>query len=249
MGGALLTYWKKGDEQFTIVDPGLQEAPEDVRLLGDRDALGDETFDAVIVAIKPQMIGDILPDYRPHLAEGGYVLSMAAGTSAARLSGLMDGAPVIRVMPNLPAAVGQGVSGLYAADAVTARQAAHAQAMMDRTGTCVPVDSEDKLDRVTAVAGSGPGYVFEIARAYVEAAVGMGFSETEARDMVLGTMAGTTAMAMQQSDQPLEDLRNSVTSKGGTTAAGLEALNGDEGLSRRLRDTLEAAYDRAVELR
>lgn len=120
--------------------------------------------------------------------------------------------------------------------------------MMRRTGTAIEVDSEDALDRITAVAGSGPGYVFEMARAYVEAAMGLGFDEEDARKMVLGTMAGAIAMAEAECE-PLEELRNSVTSKGGTTAAGVEALNGDGTFSSLIRSTLEAAYKRAGELR
>ena len=249
MGSALLEYWKQGDEQFTIVDPGLTQAPDGVRLFQERSALSDERFDVVIVATKPQIIGDVLPDYVAHLADGGYVLSIAAGASIDRISGLLDGAPVIRVMPNLPAAIGQGVSGICASPDTATDHLRHAQSMMDRTGTAIVVDGEDQLDRVTAVAGSGPGYIFEMARAYVEAAKGMGFTDEQARDLVLGTMAGTVAMAQDQSDSTLEDLRNSVTSKGGTTAAGLHALNGDGAMSRQFEACLAAAYERAVELR
>ncbi len=249
MGGALLGHWLTGGENFTIVDPALDAAPAGARLVADAADLGDATFDVVIVAIKPQMIDEIMPRHAPRLRNGGYALSIAAGSAAARISRAMDGAPVIRVMPNLPAAVGQGVSGLYAAADADPAQLAHAQAMMERAGAVVTVDSEDKLDRVTAVAGSGPGYVFEIARAYVAAAEELGFTREEARTMVLGTMAGTVAMALEEGAPELGTLRESVTSKGGTTAAGLAALNGADELSRLMRATLQAAYDRAVELR
>lgn len=249
MGGALLSHWMQGSEQFTVVDPALDSAPDGARLVRDRSEIASETFDVVIVAIKPQMIDDILPDYASMLSENGYVLSIAAGCSLSRLSRLMGGAPAVRVMPNLPAAVGKGVSGLCADDKGQGAALAHAEAMMGRTGTAVVVDSEDKIDRVTAVAGSGPGYVFEIARAYVAAAMEMGFDEDEARALVLGTIEGATAMALEPGAAGLEDLRNSVTSKGGTTAAGLDALNGDGTISRKMRETLEAAYNRAVELR
>ena len=161
----------------------------------------------------------------------------------------MGDKPVVRVMPNLPAAIGRGVSGLCAEPLVSDAHMAHAEEFMGRAGTTIVVDSEEKLDRVTAVAGSGPGYVFEIARAYAEAAMAQGFTEEEAREMVLGTIGGAIAMASEPSAPSLEDLRNSVTSKGGTTAAGLNALNGDNGLSDRLHATLQACYDRAVELR
>ena len=249
MGGALLEHWMSGGDDFTIVDPALEQVPAPARLVADAGELGDASFDVIVVAIKPQMIDDILPGHAGRLAPGGYVLSIAAGCAAARISRAMNGAPVVRVMPNLPAAVGQGVSGICPDPAVTEEQRAHAEAMMARTGTAITVDAEDKLDRVTAVAGSGPGYVFEIARTYVAAAQELGFSAQEARAMVLGTMAGTVAMAQADEAGDLEALRNSVTSKGGTTAAGLDALNGDDTLTRLMRSTLQAAYDRAVELR
>ena len=248
MGVALLGRWIAGKDRFTVVDPGLTVAPAGVRLAGDVAALGDEQFDAVVVAIKPQMIDEVLPDYADRIAEDGYVLSIAAGCSIARLARLMGGKPVVRIMPNLPAAIGEGVSGLCASDDATPEQIDHATALMRHAGTVVPIESEDALDGVTAVAGSGPGYVFEIARAYVEAAQGAGFDAEQARALVLGTMAGGVAMA-RDSDFSLEDLRNSVTSKNGTTQAGLEALNGDGLLSRRLRETVDAAYARAVALR
>ena len=249
MGGALLEYWKKGGESFTIVDPFLEKAPDGVTLVKEQSQLGDQHFDVIIVAIKPQMIDEILPDYAPILAENGYVVSMAAGASIARLSKVMEAAPVIRIMPNLPAVVGKATNGLVAGPGVTDDQRKHALAMMERTGTVVEVADEDQLDRVTAVAGSGPGYVFELARAYVAAAEGIGFSHDQARALVLGTLEGTIAMAIAEDDQSLEDLRNSVTSKGGTTAAGLDALNGDGAVSRKFEETLAAAYKRAVELR
>lgn len=249
MGGALLEYWNRGNEQFTIVDPFLENAPEGTRLFSSRAEISSEQFDVVIVAIKPQMIEDELPAYSTMLGPKGYVLSIAAGASIVRLSGAMSGAPIIRVMPNLPAAIGQGTSSIVAGLGVNERQRDHAIAMMERTGSVIAVENEDMLDRATAIAGSGPGYVFEIARAYVAAAEELGFEREQARELVLGTMAGTVAMAQAEGDTPLETLRDNVTSKGGTTAAGLDALNGDGALSAKLRDTLNAAYDRARELR
>ena len=249
MGSALLSQWMEGPEAITVVDPAGSDVPEDVALIADRAEIADRKFDLIVAAVKPQLIDDILADYATMLAPGGYVLSIAAGYSAARLSRLMGDAPVIRTMPNLPAAIGRGVSGICAGPHAGDDHIAHAQDFMGRAGTTVTVDSEERLDRVTAVAGSGPGYVFEIARAYTEAAMAQGFDEEEARAMVLGTIGGAIAMASEPGAPSLEDLRNSVTSKGGTTAAGLNALNGDGGLSTRLHDTLKAAYDRAVELR
>ncbi|MGB3806121.1 MAG: pyrroline-5-carboxylate reductase [Erythrobacter sp.] len=248
MGGALLKNWKDGGENFTIVDPGLSEAPAGVTLHADKAALKGRTFDVVVVAIKPQMVDDILPDYADAITADGYVLSIAAGCSITRLKAASGGSPVIRVMPNLPAAIGAGVSGLCASEDASKTQLAHAREMMERAGTVIAVADEDELDRVTAVAGSGPGYVFELARAYVEAARTIGFAERDATAMVIQTMIGTLEMA-QSSEMSLEELRNSVTSKNGTTAAGLDALNGDGQMSELLEKTLGAAYARAVELR
>lgn len=249
MGSALLSQWVRGPEAITVIDPAQEQVPDGVVLARSAAEISGQTFDCIVAAIKPQLIDDIMPQYAASLAPGGYVLSIAAGYSAARLSERMGGAPVIRTMPNLPAAIGRGVSGLFAGPHATDSHRAAAQEFMARAGSVVVVDSEDRLDRVTAVAGSGPGYVFEIARAYAAAAMEQGFSESEARDMVLGTIGGAIAMAQEPGAASLEELRNSVTSKGGTTAAGLAALNGDGGLDQRLRDTLQAAYDRAVELR
>lgn len=232
-----------------MVDPAGAAVPEGVTLTTDPAQIDARRFDCIVAAVKPQLIDDVMPPYADRLAPGGYVLSIAAGYSAQRLSRLMGDAAVVRVMPNLPAALGQGVSGVCPGPHATSGHTAHAETFMRRAGLVVTVDSEDKLDQVTAVAGSGPGYVFEIARAYAEAAMELGFGEEDARAMVLGTMAGAIAMASEPGAASLEELRNSVTSKAGTTAAGLEALNGDGGLSARLRDTLQAAYGRAVELR
>ena len=107
---------------------------------------------------------------------------------------------------------------------------------------------EDELDRVTAVAGSGPGYAFEIARCWIEAAIKLGFSPETARELVLNTLGGSIELAMT-SEQSAEALRNSVTSKNGTTEAGLKALTEDSKLEELFESTVKAAYQRAVELR
>ena len=249
MGGALLTQWLKTDVgEFFIVDPMLETGPDGVKLYRTFDEISDQSFDLLVVAIKPQLVDDILPQYSNVLAADGFILSIAAGCSVERLKQALPNASAIRVMPNLPSAVGAGVSGIFASEDVNPAQQDVAETMMRAAGKVVWVDTEDQLDRVTAVAGSGPGYVFEIARAYVAAAMALGFDRAQARDLVLGTIAGAIEMA-DQSSEDLETLRNSVTSKNGTTEAGLTALNGDGNLDKLLRATTEAAYRRAVELR
>lgn len=258
MGGALLAQWCKTSKRdfpearFFVIDPmnkhNTSENLDHVTYLSEPPAVAECAFDLVIVAVKPQIVAEVLPDYAARLAPEGFVASIAAGCSLARLHTLSGGAAVVRVMPNLPSAIGKGVSGLCADAHATEAQRALIEGLMQAAGTAIWVPDEDKLDRLTAVAGSGPGYVFEIARSYVEAAEGLGFSADDARQLVLGTMAGTLAMA-QSSSESLEDLRTNVTSKNGTTAAGLACLNGDGALSARFRDVLDAAYARAVELR
>ncbi|CAN5345131.1 pyrroline-5-carboxylate reductase [soil metagenome] len=256
MGSALLAQWGNiadrdfPEHRFFVIDPAADFGVDTARItfLRAPPPVGESAFDLVIVAVKPQIVDAVLPDYAPRLTEGGFVASIAAGCSIARLSALAGGAPVIRVMPNLPAAIGAGVSGLCSAPSARAAQRDAVEALMSAVGTTLWVEDEDKLDRLTAIAGSGPGYVFEIARSYVAAAEALGFSADAARQLVLGTMAGTIALA-QASDESLGALRTSVTSKGGTTAAGLDALNADGWLSARIHATVDAAYRRAIELR
>ncbi len=249
MGGALLSRWASDDAlSFTVIVPNSELSEPGVRVERSPDAIAGESFDMLVIAIKPQMIAGVIPTYANHLAEGGVVVSMAAGTSCASLEKLFGEQAIVRIMPNMPSAIGKGVSGAWANARTSTEQRAAIEAMMLRAGELVWVDAEDGLDRVTAIAGSGPGYVFEIARTYVEAARELGFSEDQARRLVLGTMAGAVEMAAR-SDQSLADLRNAVTSKAGTTEAGLNALNGGGDLSTLLQATTRAAYTRAVELR
>lgn len=256
MGSALLGRWAESEDSrfatshFFVIDPasGSNEDSDRITYLPEPPPVEQCAFDLVIVAVKPQILDAVLPDYVERMADDGFVASIAAGCSIDRLSRLAGGAPVVRIMPNLPAAIGQGVSGLCAEPRVTSLQRDAIENLMAAAGKTLWVEDEDKLDRLTAIAGSGPGYVFEIARAFVDAAMELGFSEYEARRLVLGTMHGSLCMALE-SDLSLEDLRRSATSKNGTTEAGLEALKADAGLSKRLQATVNAAYDRAVELR
>lgn len=249
MGGALLKAWaEKTFHDLTVADPATLDLPDRVRQIGSADELDETLFDTLIVALKPQMIDAVLPAYIAKLDPAGTISSIAAGYSSARLAAHAPGRSVIRIMPNLPAVIGKGMSGLYAHVAVSETAAREIEYLASCSGETIWVESEDMLDRLTAVAGSGPGYVFEMLRAYSEAAKELGFSEEDAQKLVLGTVQGALELA-QQSDQSLEQLRNSVTSKGGTTAAGLQALNGTGKFSELIGDTLRSAYQRAVELR
>lgn len=248
MGGAMLRQWcRHGDHQFTVADPAAIAQPEGVAHVSKATELPSNTFDVVVIAVKPQHIADVLPDYAHALKVGGAYVSIAAGTSVASIAKVVGDAAIVRVMPNMAALVGMGVSGLYSNARCTPEQTRAIVALMDQTGTCIPVDSEDRIDRLTAVSGSGPGFMFEVLRCYVAAAEALGFDSKTARALVFDTVTGTVEAA-RQSDQTLEDLRASVTSKDGTTQAGLTELMRDGELEDRFHKTLQAAYRRAGEL-
>lgn len=249
MGGSLLKRWAAdGSVNFTVVDPATTVSLPGVTHCKSAGDIPGDAFDLLVVGLKPQLIDKVVPGYAEWLNKDAAVLSIAAGYASDRLSALLGGRPVIRVMPNMPASIGRGVSGLYATSSVSQAARKTVLELMTATGEVVEVGHEDDLDKVTAIAGSGPGYVFEIARAYVEAARSLGFDDEDARRLVLATLGGAVEMALQ-TGEPLDALRNAVTSKAGTTEAGLKALNGEGDLSRLLKATALAAYSRAVELR
>jgi pyrroline-5-carboxylate reductase len=249
MGGAMLRQWVHHEgNQFTVADPAAPKLPDGVSHVTKATSLPAAEFDAIIIAIKPQMIAELLPGYIHALKPGGCFVSIAAGCSIATLAEIVGNAAIIRVMPNLAAMVGLGVSGLYANGACHKEQITDITALIAQTGRCVPLASEDEIDRLTAVSGSGPGYVFEVMRSYVEAAKGLGFDEVTSRALVFDTIIGTVETA-RQSDASLEELRESVTSKNGTTQAGLDELRRDGQLDALLKNTVQAAYRRAAELK
>ena len=158
MGGALLKAWAANtNHEFTVADPADPPLPDNVAQVGSVDELGDAMFDYLIVALKPQLIDTVLPDYLPHLSASGVISSIAAGYSAEKLAAHAPGRSVIRIMPNLPAFIRKGVSGLYAHGSVTETASQDIEQLALCSGEIVWVDSEDMLDRLTAVAGSGPG--------------------------------------------------------------------------------------------
>lgn len=249
MGGAMLRRWLEAvPADYTAVNRTPSVVPAGVRHAGSPQALEGERFDALVIAVKPQQIGELVPAYAPLLKDEGCFISIAAGYSVASMKRLLGARPVIRIMPNLPAQIGRGVNGIYADPDCRETHRALADRLARATGLAVWLDTEDEIDRITAVAGSGTGYVFEIARAYVAAAERMGFAPETARTLVLETLAGAVEMA-QHSERSLEDLRNSVMSRKGTTEAGINALRRDGLLEQLLVETTEAAYARACELR
>ena len=202
--------------------------------------------DVVLFAIKPQMLGKVGREIGPHLRRGQLVLSVIAGATTAALTGTLGHDQVIRAMPNTPARLGKGVTVWYATPETTAEQREQAGALLRTLGVQLEVDDEKMVAMATAVSGTGPTYVFLVMEALIDAAVHLGFPRHVAHDLVIETLEGSTLFAKQSAMHPAE-LRNMVTSPGGTSAAALHELE-----SGRLRTVLSeavwAAYRRTVEL-
>ena len=249
MGQSLLSGWADTDQiAFSVVDPALPNVGKHAVVLADAKDLPETDWSIAIIAVKPQLIPMIMEQAGHVFKSADLVLSIAAGVSMETLEKHVGDKPIIRMMPNMPASIGKGVSGLYGNDKCSDRDRDIVTDMASRNGELVWVETEDAIDRFTAIAGSGPGYVFEILRLYTIAAMEMGFDEDEARKLVTQTVIGSAEMAAQ-SDKSLEDLRKSVTSKNGTTEAGLSKLMEGDKLKELLSETVEAAYKRALELR
>jgi pyrroline-5-carboxylate reductase len=201
--------------------------------------------DAVILAVKPQDLGDVLAEMRTLPVRGKLVISIAAGVTAAAIEKKLGGAKVVRVMPNLPAMAGEGMSGLCRGKKATPKDMAVARKFFDAIGRTVIVP-EKMMDAVTAVSGSGPAYVFLFVECLVKAARKLGFSDKEARELVYQTLAGSAHMLLK-STEPADVLRQRVTSKGGTTQAATDVFF-RKNISGMFEAALKAARDRAKAL-
>ncbi|MBI2886812.1 MAG: pyrroline-5-carboxylate reductase [Chloroflexi bacterium] len=208
------------------------------------DALG--AADTVLLAIKPQNLPEVLADLRPALRPGQLVLSIVAGASLATLVQGLKHSSVVRVMPNTPAQIGEGISVWTATPEVTEEQKTAARTILSAMGAEIYVTEEKYLDMATALSGSGPGYVFLFVEALIDAGVHIGLSREMAELLVLQTVAGSAQYAIQSRRHPAE-LRNMVTSPGGTTTEGLLLL--EEGsLRATVIRAVEAAHEKAKAL-
>ena len=202
--------------------------------------------DIVLLAIKPQMLAKVGREIRPELRAGQLVISILAGATTKALIGHLGHRAVVRAMPNTPAQLGRGMTVWYATPDVSAEQRAAAATLLGALGAQIEVDDEKMVAMATAVSGTGPTYVFLVMEALIDAAVHLGFPRHVAHDLVVETLEGSTLFAKQSGLHPAE-LRNMVTSPGGTSAAALHELE-----SGRLRTVLSeavwAAFRRTVEL-
>jgi pyrroline-5-carboxylate reductase len=201
---------------------------------------------AVVLAVKPQVLREVLVEIREQVTPDLLVISIAAGIPLSLIQGgLGEALPLVRVMPNTPALIGRGMSALAPGARATDEHLAVARALFEAVGQTLVVE-ESMMNAVTAVSGSGPGYLFRIMEALVEGGEGVGFEGDEAVRLVVQTVLGAAHLAAA-SDRSLAELREMVTSPGGTTAAGLAVMD-DRSLEEILVAAVRAARDRAVEL-
>jgi pyrroline-5-carboxylate reductase len=199
----------------------------------------------VVWAVKPQLFTSAALPCAAHVHQALH-LSVMAGIRSDAITHATHTQRVVRAMPNTPALIGQGIAGLFARDAVTASEKEQIEQVLAPTGQTLWVAREEDLDAVTALSGSGPAYVFYVVEAMIQAALDMGLSAAQGRQLALATFAGSTALAQASADPP-ELLRERVTSKGGTTFAALASLEAS-GVKAAFVQALKAAQQRAREL-
>lgn len=204
-----------------------------------------------ILAVKPQQLAEVSEQIRPFMGPDTVAVSIAAGISLVTLSRWLgrSGQPwsqVVRAMPNTPALVEKGMTGLVAGEAVSLQHRDEVHNIMSAVGDVVWVESDQEIDALTAVSGSGPAYVFRFVEAMMAGAKALGLDEPQAKQLTLATLAGATELAAQSVD-PVATLRQRVTSKGGTTAEALNVLESHQ-FENIVIQAMQAAYHRAGEL-
>ncbi|MCG8316445.1 MAG: pyrroline-5-carboxylate reductase [Pseudomonadales bacterium] len=227
-------------------------------LKGSRSVLGVNTSrdnlsackkaDVVVLAVKPQVMEQVVSPLKPLFSERKpLVISIAAGVTLAKLQSWMgEKVPFVRCMPNTPALVETGATGMFANDKVTDKHRELTKSILSSVGLALWVESEDQIDAVTAVSGSGPAYFFLVMEAMIAAGKELGLSEQIAKQLTLQTALGSSQMAITSEDQPAE-LRKKVTSPGGTTERAISIME-DKGLRELFMEALQGAYQRSKEL-
>ena len=249
MGSALIRGWLKhgwSQNDIEVIDPS--EAAQSIA-----DSLGvrvaqkvsiEIEADIIVLAVKPQSLDQILPDYKKFVSSDRVFLSIAAGKSIRFYETFLGKeAAIVRGMPNTPAAIRQGITVLVSNRKVKPNQRAASEVLMKAVGRVTWLDNEELMNAVTAVSGSGPAYVFLIIEALSEAGIEVGLHKDLAEELALMTVAGAGALAASSDTSPAE-LRQRVTSPGGTTEAALDVLMENEKLMTLLKKAVLAATER-----
>jgi pyrroline-5-carboxylate reductase len=254
MGGAMLRGWLAGGlapEGVAILDPA--PSADMIELAGAHGLALKPTPrmrpEVLVLAVKPQMLDAAAPAIAQLAHEETLVVSIIAGKTIANLKARAPNARAfVRAMPNTPAAIGRGVTGAAANDALSERQRDVARTLLSAVGIFDWLPDESFIDAVTAVSGSGPAYVFALVEAMAEAGVALGLPSDVAMRFARGTVEGAGELLASEPNISAAQLRQNVTSPGGTTAAALSVLQGPDGLAALMRKAIAAAHKRAGEL-
>jgi len=255
MGYAMLKGWlsagKVSAGDVSVVEPNddlrARAATHGVSVAAELGILGIAEADLIVFAVKPQMIRDVVPNYRP-FAPGATFLSVAAGTGMATFEELLGGdAAIIRCMPNTPAAIGKGMLVVVSNRNVRPEMSDFVNGLLAANGAVTVIEDESLMDAVTAISGSGPAYVFHFIECLTAAGEKAGLPLETAKLLAMQTVYGAATLARKSGEEPGK-LRQQVTSPNGTTAAALNVLMGEERLAKLLNEAVQAARQRSIEL-
>lgn len=250
MGSAMLQGWLAqglSPDMVHIIDPNPSDWLKETGVSLNGDLPTDPAV--LMIAVKPQMMQEALPQVEGFGGGGTLILSVAAGTPIQTYEAAFGpGTRVVRSMPNTPAAVGKAITAIVGNANATDADLDLAEGMLSAIGQVVRLTNESQIDAVTGISGSGPAYIFYMIDALAAAARAEGLPDEMAMQLAKATVAGAGALAEQAPETP-EQLRINVTSPNGTTQAGLEVLMGEGGLAPLMRKTVAAATHRSRELR
>ncbi|CAC9603438.1 Pyrroline-5-carboxylate reductase (EC 1.5.1.2) [uncultured Gammaproteobacteria bacterium] len=203
--------------------------------------------EVIVLAVKPQILSNICKEIQAHIEHKPLIVSIAAGVKSNDINRWLGGtAPIIRTMPNTPALLGNGATGIVANKMVNKQQKELAEQILNAVGQCFWVVNEDMLDAVTALSGSGPAYFFLMIESMSNAGVALGLDKEMAEKLSIQTALGASMMA-SQNQESAHELRNKVTSKNGTTQAAIESFQ-DQNFETIVSHAMRAAFDRAREI-
>jgi pyrroline-5-carboxylate reductase len=248
MGSAMLRGWVAAGVSpyiFHVVDPVAENLPAGVAVSRASQEVA-RPFDVVVLGIKPQLLSSLAPDIASLLAPGAWVISILAGTTTQTLSEAFPSARIIRLMPNLAAAIGKSPLGVFAPNE-TELVKTDIAAWLTPLGAVIWIDDEAHMDAVTALAGSGPAFIYRVIDALTKGGEASGLPHAVAAQLAIKMTEGAAILAATSPETP-KALAARVTSPGGTTAAGLAVLDADNALDRLMTQTLRAARDRGTEL-
>ncbi len=248
MGGAMLAGWLAGGmppAMFTIADPRLEAAPDGVTLL--REIPAAVSYDAILLGVKPQLLGEVAPQVEPLAGPGTILFSILAGVELETLAGYFPrAAAIVRVMPNLSAALGKSPIALIGAG-LSDQPPGIVDRLMAPLGQAEWLDDEAQMHLVTALAGSGPAFVYRFIDALAAGAGELGLAPDQAQRLAMAMVEGAAALAASSEYSPGE-LARRVASPGGVTQVGIDILDHEQALARLMRDTLAGASARSAEM-